>query len=127
MATCCPTRNVAPSGDNSTRSSLTHQKCDYRFVNDRRSSVEAYYSLHSGTPNDRGILVCDEINANKKVIGEKSDDSLLPLRGFGQGELWEESIDTSAAEVHFSKLFPLGFGINRAPLFVTLRHLLYMM
>ena len=49
----------------------------------------------------------------------------LPLRGFGQEEFWKESLDPSQVKVHFCKLFPLRLGIDRAPVFVALRHLLY--
>ena len=48
----------------------------------------------------------------------------LPLGGFGQEEFWKESLDPSQVEVHFCKLFPLRLGIDRAPVFIVLRHLL---
>ena len=42
----------------------------------------------------------------------------------GKEEFWKESLDPSQVEVHFCKLFPLRLGIDRAPVFIVLRHLL---
>jgi len=109
--------NITPGRDNSAGSDLAPQECYYNRVDERGSSVEANYSLHSGTPNYGGIFGRNEINGNKKVAGKKRNDALPALGGFGQEEFREKSLDSSPTKAHFGKLFLLRLGVDCTPKF----------